>query len=102
MTFKTSSENTGYDLSSTDTILKINTETLLYLGWQINGGSAADYVVEIQPENSSTWYQIDSYSSVTSVDDGVTAPEADFVRVRNTTTVADTADVVIGGARDDN
>lgn len=98
MAQKTSSETTGYDLSSTGTILEINCGKLLRLGWNVSAGSATDFVVEIQPENSNNWYEIDSYSSVSAIDDGVIAPEAFAVRLRNTATVADTADAVLGGS----
>jgi hypothetical protein len=93
---KAQTEVTGYDLSSTGTIADINCESLLELGWIVVGGSATDYAVDIQPEGSSNWYTIDTYSGVTSIDDGVVSPEAGRVRIRNTATVSDTADVVLG------
>jgi hypothetical protein len=98
MANKTSTETTGYDLSSTGTIVQINSGTLLKLGWLFSTTTAVDVVVEVQPENSSNWYQVDSYSGVTSIDDGTIAPEAFAVRMRNTSTVSDTADAVLGGA----
>lgn len=98
MVEKTSSETTGYDLSTTGTVIQINCGSLLRLGWIVTTATAADFAVEIQPEDSSNWYEIDSYSSVTSIDDGVVAPEAFAVRVRNTSTVNDTADAVLGGS----
>jgi len=98
MANKSSSETTGFDLSSTDTIVEINCETLLHLGWVLEAGSAADFAVEIQPEDSSNWYEIKSYSGVTQIDDGVMAPEAFRVRIRNTSTVSDTADAALGGS----
>jgi len=98
MANKTSSSVEGYDLSTTGELLNINCGQLVTLGWIINGGSAADYVVEIQPEDATTYYQIDSFSQATSVDAGVEAPEAFRIRIRNTSTVNDTADAVLGGA----
>jgi hypothetical protein len=100
MTNKTSTEVTGYDLSSTGTLVEINCGTLLHLGWQLSAGSATDFTVEIQPEDSGNWYEINSYSGVSAIDDGVMAPEAFAVRLRNTATVADTADAVLGGSHD--
>ena len=102
MALKTSKEVTGYDLSTTGTIAEINTDTLLEIGWQIEGNGSADYKVQIQPENSSNWYDIEAYSGVNTVDDGAVAPEAFRTRIKNTSTVNDTADVVLGGATDDN
>jgi hypothetical protein len=98
MANKTSSSIEGYDLSTTGELLNINCGSLVTLGWIVDGGSAADYVIEIQPEDDTTYYQIDSYSSVTDIEDGAFVPEAFRIRIRNTSTVNDTADAILGGA----
>jgi len=95
---KRTNETAGYDLSTTGTIVTLETDELLSLGWIVKAGSAADFVVEIRPDQSTNYYEIDSYSAATNVDDGVVAPEAFRVRIRNTSTVNDTADAVLGGA----
>lgn len=102
MVLKTSTEVTGYDLSTTGTIVEINTDTLLEVGWQITGSGSVDYKVQIQPEKSSNWYDVESYSGVNNVDDGMVAPEAFRTRIKNTSTANNTADVVLGGANSDN
>jgi hypothetical protein len=95
---KTSSEVTGYDLSSTGVIIELITTTFIEIGWIVTATSPADFVVEVQPEGSSNWYEIDTYTDTTSIDDGVVAPEAFRARIRNTDTVTATADAVLGGA----
>lgn len=88
-------EANDYDLSSTGTIVELVTGGAARIGWRVEAGSNADYVVEITG-NDVQWMQIDSYSGVSSIDDGKIAPEALKVRIRNTSTVADTADVLLG------
>jgi hypothetical protein len=88
-------EAANYDLSSTDTIVELVMGGASRIGWRIEAGANADYVVEIAGNNTD-WLQIDSYSGVSSVDDGKIAPEALKVRIRNTSTTASTADVLLG------
>jgi len=90
------SEANDYDLGSTDTIASVQMGGAARLGWRIEATGAADYVVEIRG-NDVGWMQIDSYSGVSSVDDGKIAPEALQARIRNTSTNAtETADVLMG------
>lgn len=96
MVDKITNDKTGHDLNNTGTILELDVSESLWLGWNVTAGSAADYEVEIDVDD--TTHTIDSYSSVTSIDDGVIAPEAKKLRIKNTTTVNDTADVALGGA----
>lgn len=85
-----------YDLSTTDTIVELSTTDGRQLGWYIDGTGSVDYVVEIRGENVG-WKEIDSYTNTTSVDDGLIAPEAERVRIRNTSTNnGETADVLLG------
>jgi len=89
-------DNNDYDLGSTDTIVELATVGGEKLGWLIDGTGSADYVVEIRGDNVG-WKQIDSYTGVTDVDDGLIAPEAVKVRIRNTSTNSgETADVMLG------
>lgn len=89
-------EVSGYDLGSTGTLVELGLGGGSRLGWRIEGTGSVDYVVEIRG-NDVGWMQIDSYTGVTSVDDGQVAPEALTVRIRNTTTSSsDTAEVLLG------
>lgn len=93
-----SAEVTGYDLSSTGTVVEFEGGAQdSHIGWYLTAGSAADFVVEVRGRQVG-WQEIDSYSGVTDIDDGRIMPEIDRVRIRNTSTVSDTADAVLGGA----
>jgi len=86
----------NYDLGSTDIILDLSTTDGTRLGWFVEATGSADYVVEIRGKNVG-WKEIDSYIGVTGVDDGLVAPEAKRVRIRNTSTnTGETADVMLG------
>lgn len=96
MTDTTTNETIDYDLSSTGTIVELPTENLRTLGWNVSTDTAADFEVEIQGDGTK-WYSLKSYSGRTDIDDGVVAPEAKQVRIKNTSTVSDTADALLGG-----
>jgi hypothetical protein len=85
-----------YDLGSTDTIVELSTTDGTRFGWFIDATGSADYVVEMRGDNVG-WKQVDSYSSVTSVDDALVTPEGLRLRIRNTSTnTGETADVMLG------
>jgi ABC-type phosphonate transport system ATPase subunit len=88
-------EANDYDLSSTGTIVELPMSGGAHVGWRIEATGNADYVVEIRG-NSTDWLEIDSYSATASIDDGKTAPEALRIRIRNTSTASETADVLLG------
>ena len=94
---RTQEEATGYDLSTTGTIVEASCAAGAEVGWTVKGTAAADYVVEISG-NDVDWQEYASYSSTQSVTDGGTIPEARYVRVRNTSTTADgeTAEALLG------
>jgi len=96
MVDKTTNDDDGYDLSSTGTIIELDASDIISAGWQVTAGTAADYEVEIDIDD--TTHVIDTYSDETRVDGGAWIPEANTIRIKNTSTAQDTAAVGIGGA----
>lgn len=92
-------EASGYDLSSTGTIVEVTANHGSDVGWNVQAGSAVDLVIEVRG-NDVGWQTHKSVSSATEENDGATLPEARRVRIRNTTTAADTADALLGVGED--
>ncbi|MBX0325816.1 hypothetical protein EGH21_22620 [Halomicroarcula sp. F13] len=88
-------EASDYDLSSTGTIVETTANHGSDIGWNVKAGTAVDLVVEVKG-NDVGWLTHKSVSSTTDENDGATLPEARRVRIRNTTTAADTADALLG------
>jgi len=95
MTARTYDEANGYDLNSTGTIVEASCADGPKVGWNITAGTAVDLVIEVKG-NDTGWLEHKAVSAVTDENDGATLPEARYVRVRNTTTAADTADALLG------
>lgn len=88
-------EASGYDLSSTGTIVEASVRDGPRVGWNVKAGTAVDLVVEVRGDDTD-WITHKSVSSATDENDGATIPEARYVRIQNTTTAADTADALLG------
>lgn len=92
-----SSEVTGYDLSSTGTVIEYGiSNDDAYIGYFGTATASVDYVLEVRGRDVG-WTQVDTASGTT-IDGGKNAPEAHKARLRNTTTASGTADVVLGSA----
>jgi len=91
-------EVSGYDLSSTGTLVEVTTNYGDDVGWNIEAGTAVDFVIEVKG-NETNWLTHKSASGTTE-NDGATLPEARRVRIRNTTTAADTAEALLGVGED--
>jgi len=87
----------GYDLSTTGVLAELSAtgDDPLY-GFQVaaDNGSAVTLEVEIEGGGSGPFTLISKQTG--RLDDGFFAPEAETIRIRNTSTAADTADVVLG------
>ena len=89
-------EASDYDLSSTGTIVEapVNYEDN-HISWNVKPGTAVTLVVEVKGNNTG-WLTHKTASDTTDENDSATLSEARRVRIRNTTTAADTADALLG------
>lgn len=95
MTARTHDEASGYDLSTQGTIVEASCADGPEVGWNVQAGTAVDLAIEVRG-NDVGWTTHKTVSSVTTENGGATLPEARRVRIRNTTTAADTAEALLG------
>jgi hypothetical protein len=87
----------NYDLSTTGVLAELtNTSSDPLYGFQVavDNGSAITFEVEIEGGGSDPFIVVSTQTD--RIDDGFFAPEADTIRIRNTTTATDTAEAVLG------
>jgi hypothetical protein len=88
-------ENANYDLSTTDTIVSVRAaEDASTYGFSIQATAAATFVIEAIGDTRGV-YDTTTFQSTTAVSSGFEAPEADAVRIKNTTTATGNADVIL-------
>lgn len=92
-----SAEVTGYDLSSTGTIVEyeVGPEDTR-IGYVGTATASANYALEVRGRNVG-WVEV-STDSGTTLDGGREAPEITTARIRNTSTASGTVDLVLGSA----
>lgn len=92
-------EASGYDLNTEGTIVEVTANHGSDVGWNVKAGTAVDLVIEVRGDDVG-WQTHKTASATTDENDGATLPEARRVRIRNTTTAADTAEALLGVGQD--
>jgi hypothetical protein len=88
-------ENANYDLSTTDTIVSVRAaESASTYGFTLQATAPATFVVELIGATRGI-YETQTFSNTTAISSGFEAPEADAVRIRNTTTASGTVDAIL-------
>jgi hypothetical protein len=93
----TRNENANYDLSTTGPIVAVRDENASSYGFSINATTPATFVVERVGDVRGV-YETETFPRATTISSGFDAPEADTVRIRNTSISAGTADVVLNSS----
>jgi hypothetical protein len=88
-------ENTGYDLNDRDIIVSLPDITdATTIGFTIDATVPATFAVELIGDTRGVFETL-RFQNTSSVTSGLEAPEADAVRIRNTTTAAGSVDALL-------
>lgn len=93
----TQDEITGYDLSTTGTVVEITAtgdDTIYGFQFRADGGSAVDLEIIIDGGTAAD-FTVVSETGQSRLDDGFIGPEVVDARLINTSTANDTADAII-------